>query len=258
MKNKVNKKNILIVILLIVLIIVLYIVYMTINVLGIFHEGNSKIYDVQNISVIENSPIQGKNIIFLGSSVTGGLQARGISFVDYIGKRHNINFIKEAVSGTTLVDNGEKSYVQRMLTIDKNYDADMFVCQLSTNDASKKLPIGEISQSKKLDDFDTSTITGSIEYIIGYASATWDTPVVFYTNTYYNDENYEEMVKRLYELQEKWDIDIIDMWNDKELNSINDETRKLYMRDIIIHPTKAGYLEWYTPKIETDIIKYMK
>lgn len=39
---------------------------------------------------------------------------------------------------------------------------------------------------------------------------------------------------------------IIDLWSDTDFNNITDQQRKLYMADKI-HPTKAGYLEWWTP-----------
>ncbi len=45
-----------------------------------------------------------KKIIFLGSSVTYGSAAGGVSFPDPICKKNGYEMIKEAVSGTTLVD----------------------------------------------------------------------------------------------------------------------------------------------------------
>ena len=57
------------------------------------------------------------------------------------------------------------------------------------------------------------------------------------------------MVELLYEIQKKWDIAIIDFWNDAEINSITDEERKIYLVDHI-HPTKAGYNEWWLPKFQ--------
>lgn len=34
--------------------------------------GNAEKYDVKNVLPLENSPLNGKNILFLGSSVTYG------------------------------------------------------------------------------------------------------------------------------------------------------------------------------------------
>ena len=79
--------------------------------------------------------------------------SKGVSFADFLEKTDGIIAIKEAVSGTTLVDIKENSYVSRMKTIDKNIKADAFVCQLSTNDATKEMPLGEISKSYDINDF---------------------------------------------------------------------------------------------------------
>ncbi|WOO89230.1 hypothetical protein RZE84_00585 [Mollicutes bacterium LVI A0075] len=72
--------------------------YKVTDIMGIFAAGNDSKYDLENVDVITDSPLDEQKIIFLGSSVTDGMQSRGISFVDYIGKRDNVDFIKEAVS----------------------------------------------------------------------------------------------------------------------------------------------------------------
>ena len=62
-------------------------------------------------------------------------------------------------------------------------------------------------------------------------------------------EAYASMVELLPQLEEKWGVSVIDLWNDTEFNAITAEQRELYMDDAI-HPTKAGYLEWWTPVME--------
>ena len=69
--------------------------------------------------------------------------------------------IKEAFSGTTLVDQnvwGQKSYITRMKTIDTSIKPDAFICQLSTNDATMNKPLGIISASHNLKDFDNASV----------------------------------------------------------------------------------------------------
>ncbi len=219
------------------------------NMLGVFNEGNYGEYSLKNTEAISDSPLNGKTIIFLGSSVTFGYGSLGVSFADFLEKSDGITAIKEAVSGTTLVDVKNNSYVSRIKTIDKNIQADAFVCQFSTNDATKEMPLGETSDSFNADDFDTQTVAGAIEFIIAYANETWNCPVVFYTQSKYDSEHYAKMVDLLYEIQKKWDITIIDFWNDAEINSITNDERKIYLVDHI-HPTKAGYKEWWLPKFQ--------
>lgn len=219
--------------------------------------GNAEEYRPENTSAMENSPLQGKRICFLGSSVTLGATSLDNSMAEYLGRRFDSSVVKEAVSGTTLVDNGKTSYIQRMLTnIDKNEDYSLFICQLSTNDASKKLPLGKITESKDLASFDTTTIAGAMEYIICYVQETWACPMMFYTGTRYDSVEYREMVELLPHLQEKWGIGVIDLWNEDAFNNITADERSLYMQDDI-HPTMAGYRDWWVPEMEKQILNYI-
>ena len=224
---------------------------------GIFAKGNGMEYGINNTEIVNDSPLEGKTGIFLGSSVTYGYGSLGVSFVDFLEKTDGLITVKEAVSGTTLADIRDNSYVARMKTIDKNIDADFFMCQLSTNDATKNLPIGEISGSFDIDDFDTQTIAGATEYIIAYAKETWNCPVIFYTQAKYDSQPYAQMVEMLLKLRDKWDITVIDFWNNEEINSITDEEKSLYLIDHI-HPSKAGYRLWWLPEIQKTLYDIVK
>ena len=215
--------------------------------------GNAAEYEMSKIPPLDSSPLNSKQIIFLGSSVTYGAASKGVSFVDYIGVRNGCQVIKEAVSGTTLVDNGSSSYIRRLKKMEVP-SADLFVCQLSTNDATQKKTPGEISQSRNMEDFDTTTVAGAMEYIIAYAQEKWNCPVVFYTNPKYDSDAYGNLVALLLQIADKWDISVIDLWNDTEFNNISQQERELYLADAI-HPTQAGYLEWWTPRMEADLYR---
>ena len=219
-------------------------------------EGNGEKYSLDNAAPNADSPIEGKTVLFLGSSVTYGSASGGVSFADYIGKRDGCTVIKNAVSGTTLVESGINSYVSRLKKLDAE-KVDLFVCQLSTNDASQKKELGKIIESKNLNDFDTKTIAGAIEYIICYSKEKWNCPVIFYTNPHYDSDLYGEMVDILKEAETKWGISVIDMWNDAGLNAALNKNTALYMADKI-HPTKAGYLEIWTPFMEKTVFEVMK
>ena len=227
------------------------------NMLGVFNEGNYGEYSLKDTASISDSLINGKTVIFLGSSVTFGYGSLGVSFTDFLEKTDGITAVKEAVSGTTLVDIKSNSYVSRMKKIDKNIKADAFVCQLSTNDATKEMLLGEISDSFSMNDFDTQTVAGAIEYIIAYAKETWNCPVVFYTQAKYDSGHYAKMVELLLEIQKKWNITVIDLWNNGEINSITEEERKIYLVDHI-HPTKAGYKEWWLPEFQKCLYEILK
>lgn len=227
--------------------------------IGPFVPGNAEKYAVSKTSQLPNSPLAGQTLFFLGSSITAGFASEGESFVDYIRKRNNCNCVKEAKSGTTLMDNGKQSYVERLNKFDTSAKSDAFLCQLSTNDTRYHglEKIGVISKSTNRKDFDITTTIGAIEYIISYARETWNSPIIFYTNTYFGDKNYEVLISKLYEIKEKWNIEIIDLYNDKELNNISADSRRLYMLSDNVHPLKAGYKLWWTPVIEKRLYEIM-
>ncbi len=205
-----------------------------------------------------SDPLSGLNLVWLGSSVTYGQNGGGYSMADYIADMHPAtNSYKYAISGTTLVEETASSYVTRMRYIDKDMDIDYFIVQLSTNDATNNKPLGELSDSFDMNDFDTATIYGAMEYIIAYAQETWGCPVLFYSGSYYESEAYGNMVQALLNVQEKWGIDIIDLWNNEEMTAIyGTDLYNSYMADTI-HPNKTGYVEWWGPEFEkvlTDVV----
>lgn len=209
-----------------------------------------------------DSPLKGMTILFLGSSVTYGSAAEGKSFVELLETLDGVNAIKEAKSGTTLADNisaltaPDDSYVRRLRTVDTSAHIDCVLCQLSTNDATMKLPLGEISDGADPGAFDTSTITGAMEEIIAYSRGTWDCQVIFYTGAYYDSEEYASMVGRLMELRDKWGIGVIDLYTDRDFNNIDEDTYNTYMADSI-HPTWEGYAGWWMPRIEHEMIRIL-
>lgn len=220
------------------------------------HPGNAAKYDLAQIRELKESPLREKNILFLGSSVTYGAASMGVSFVDDIAAKDGCRIVKEAVSGTTLVDADESSYVSRLKKVLAG-QIDLFVCQLSTNDATKNKPLGKVSTSWEKESFDTATVAGAIEYILAYVKEKWNCPMAFYTNPRYDSAVYGEMVTLLLKLAKKWEISVLDLWDDVSFNQITEEERKLYMADAI-HPTKAGYLIWWMPKIEEFLYREME
>lgn len=211
-------------------------------------------FELENIKELKDSPIEGKTILYLGSSVTYGYKNDGISFVEYIAKRNKTPYIKETVSGTTLTD-GENSYIERLLKVDKSSKVDFFVLQLSTNDAYCERKIGKLSSSFDIKDFDTSTIYGAIEYIIAYVRSIWGCPIIIYTNPYYSNLHYHKMVDMMEIVKDKWNVIIVDMYHDKNFESLNKENT--YMDDPI-HPNAKGYLLYMTPLIEMALYSASK
>lgn len=215
--------------------------------------GNSAEYGVVNTSTTQ-SPLANKTIAFLGSSVTFGFGSLAESFVDYLAKRDRILPIKEAVSGTTLINRDRfsknDSYVARLEKIDPQIKLSAFVLQLSTNDArTGREKMGKISQTGN---YDVLTIIGALEYILDYVKKTWNVPVFIYTNPQYQNDFYRTMVDQLPLLQQKWQFDIIDLYHAPEFNYSSEE-QALYQLDEI-HPTRAGYQIKWLPFFEQHLM----
>ncbi|MCM1411833.1 MAG: SGNH/GDSL hydrolase family protein [Lachnospiraceae bacterium] len=219
--------------------------------------GNAEQYHPENLTALEDSPLQGRRFLFLGSSVTNGSAALEVSVADYIRILDGCEVVKEAQNGTTLADNGGSSYLSRLKKVDTNQHFDAVIVQLSTNDAKQKVALGEVSDSREPDAFDTSTVVGSMEAIIAYAAETWDCPVIFYTGTKFESAEYQAMAETMPLLQEKWGIGVIDLWNNAEMNAVSEEDYAFYMSDEI-HPTQAGYLLWWTPVFQEYLYDVME
>lgn len=177
--------------------------------------------------------LKDKTVLFLGSSVTEGETAGGISFADLMVEQCGIKMIKEAVSGTTLADINETSYVARLKKIDKSKHIDLFICQLSTNDSGLGIELIKIEEA--------------IRFILTYVKSTFLCPIIFYTGTRFERESYGDMVKLLISLQDEYDFHILNLWDDEEMLSVSDEDYSRFMYDPV-HPTITGYREWWTPK----------
>ncbi len=214
--------------------------------------------EVKKETVDETDILSGKTIVWLGSSVTFG--DNGYSMAEAIDDKHSaLNTYKYAISGTMLTNVSDSSYVARMKEIDPNMEIDLFVVQLSTNDATNGQPLGDVSDSTAIGDFDDTTVTGAMEEIIAYVKETWKCPIVFYTGTYYESDEYQAMVDRTHELKDKWGIELVDLWNNENLKSMCTSGEiSSYMKIKYgteeemdpIHPNATGYQELWAPEFE--------
>lgn len=62
---------------------------------GYFKKGNSVRYDVSRIPFKKTSPLKGKTVVFLGSSVTKGFAAHNNAFAEYIAKKTAVSASKK-------------------------------------------------------------------------------------------------------------------------------------------------------------------
>ncbi len=242
--------------------------------------GNAPKYSLDSLETLKKSPLQGKTIFWLGSSITFGLTAHGEATADMLAKHNGGTCYKEAASGTTIANipateematiltqiigadpsKEDLSFTARIHNLPLDVQPDLFVLQLSTNDS--RLPaesIGAISESTDTADFDLATTLGGMEYIMAYVRNHWHCPVLIYTSPFLSDdEQYKAMLDNTYKVADKWSAYILDMTTDKAFNTVGRENYDLYMAPDGIHPTRAGYQLWWLPRFEEKITEILK
>ena len=246
-------------------------------------DANDAVFAASSVTKRENSPLEGKLFYWLGSSVTYGASSGGESMAEFLSALTGCTSVKEAVSGTTIFDDGgngdsgAKSYTRRMTNstvFDKDASPDAFICQISTNDCTNNrlTKRGEMLERvpRYPEDCDRSTTLGGVEYIIRYVTDTWGCPVYFYSGAYFGDSGaransnpkgseYGKLVEQVKEIAQKWyddgyEVKVIDLYGDEDFNAaVTDEYYKWCTSDPI-HPKKAGYLNWWTPYFEAFLL----
>ncbi len=235
---------------------------------GLRNEGNADIYNPENAPVNENSPIKGKTIFWIGSSVFYGYSAQNKSLGSYVEHMDGAKKVEALKPGATIADINERSYYHQILEHNRETDPviDLVVIQLTTNDCKGRTVVGEVSPYYDSSTFDSNTSIGSLEAIACYAMGTWDCPTLLISSPRFTKETtmtgmqdietYEELIEKSHELESKWDfLYFLDLWDNEEMfkdMEIGDDRHRLYMADSI-HSTKLGFLEWLLPQIRPAI-----
>lgn len=222
---------------------------------SIYLDGTTKTITEANLANYRNQTLyvntgdKRQVLMFVGSSVTYGTGSYGNTFADFLEDDYGYISNKRAISGTTLVTSNGGNYVQRMRDqISPNAKIDKFIVQLSTNDSGQGKPLGTMGTGTSLNDFDTTTIIGAMEYMIVYAKQTWDADVLFWTCQQHEDSRYDAMYYALLDLQKKYpDLGIIDFYSQPQLDSSLVENP--------VHPKLEGYRVW-TPYAAQCLAEY--
>ena len=189
---------------------------------------------------------------FLGSSVTYGATTNGKSFVELIDEDLRCDVVKEAVSGTNLANTKTSSYVARFQkAVDLKVEYEHFVIQLSTNDATNNMDYGTVGEETDPASFNTKTTAGAMEYLISYIRENFIADITFYTNPYYNNARYEQLIGVLDQIKAKWGIHVLDYYRYQDMERLDEATLKGYMSDAI-HPNANGY-RWVADIMEEHL-----
>jgi lysophospholipase L1-like esterase len=220
---------------------------------------NDPFWDCAHAPKIPDSPLEGKRLFFLGSSVTIGLRSANEAVADYLAAQDGAIVVKEAVSGTTLRQENpaDLSYLSRLLRSDAYRNGDKFdavIIQLSTNDAWEEKKLGI-----PLENENPATTYGAIEALITTVAKRFGCPLFFYSGSRYSDLNgkaYAQLVQGMKAIAEKRQIGFINLHDDSSFNDLGQAHYSYWMSDGI-HPFRAGYQAWWTPYFRAYLSQYL-
>lgn len=219
-----------------------------------------------NTDTTPDSPLYNSQIIKLGDSI---MRASGYTgFVESLADKYNMGVIDYSVGGATITYNGNGvNDIVRQVdnAITENRQTDYIVINGYTNDiiSSRNLPLGSISTLYD-SPLDTSTFTGSLEYIIKSLKNNWPEAKILYVIVHKMSsrpfDRQETWGQRIREVMRKWSIPIVDIYNEGQLNSYLPVMRDLYthkadgaVQGDSTHPNTLGYSKFYYPIFENVI-----
>ncbi|WP_390405501.1 SGNH/GDSL hydrolase family protein [Lacticaseibacillus jixiensis] len=208
--------------------------------------GNAPIWHPALCQLDPHAPLYGKQVLWLGSSITEGSGAKGVAMSDYLMAQDGLIATKQAVSGTALAGPEVNSYYVRLIEqVPPATPYDCAVVQLSTNDIRMNKPLGHITDAAKQQAFNTETTLGALEAILAYIQNTWACPVLIYSCIHPADHDYAALTAAMVPLQHKWQFTFLDLNHNAALNAAT-HANPLAMADDI-HPTQLGYRNLWTP-----------
>ena len=220
--------------------------------------GNSEAAEGEII--VQESVLNGKSALFVGDSICYGSQdtATERGWAGRIAKYYGLAYYtNNGVSGASLStarwrENGNASSkvqgkILFQVTQEASYYYDYIVLHGGVNDAWDSYPVGEMTDSFNVEDFDVSTYAGALEELFYYTTKQHPTARIGYLMNFYAPACTNGRVGDMSEyfavgkqICEKWNMPYFDMYNNAEITAALKFDTKEYTNDYI-HPIASGY-----------------
>ena len=200
------------------------------------------------VAVVEsNSALNGKTILFLGDSITAATRddATEKGWAGRIGTDYGAITTNAGWSGASVSTNKDSRIIAKMEE-NKNNTYDYVILHGGVNDAMTSAPLGTVSDSKNVADFDISTYAGALEELIYRAKEYFPTAKIGFIVNYQTPNStwggyttgmaaYFHTAKQVCE---KWDVPYIDLF----FGSVEVEGKMLsYSYDILDVDTATNF-----------------
>ena len=212
-------------------------------------------------------PLYGKSALFVGDSI---LQADADRACDYnwriypagqrswagrIGLRNKMTFTNAGKSGATIAETSSNNQIYTQLHKNKRHSFDFVILWGGINDAWKDVPIGSLSNSTNLDDFDQTTFYGGLEATLCSAKEWYADSTIAYVISYSMPlakdgvelntlrNGYGAYVDAIKAACEKWGVPYLNLYEDTDFctNVLKTGTSNYYFKDDGIHPYTPGH-----------------
>ncbi|MBQ8893429.1 MAG: hypothetical protein IJ043_03370 [Clostridia bacterium] len=215
--------------------------------------------DIEQFEVDTESPLYDKSALFCGDSICIGTQDDGglSGWAGRIARDYGMTYVNNGVSGASLSTardrywntDGSKQQgrILWQVTKEASYYYDYIILHGGVNDAWDSYPVGSISDSFDVEDFDVNTYAGALEELFYYTIKYHETSAIGYLMNFKapsctsgNISDMSEYFAVGKKICEKWGIPYFDMYNNEEITKALDFTTNTNTNDYI-HPTGKGY-----------------
>ena len=202
--------------------------------------------------IIYTSVTKNKNIIFFGDSITYGFLTKGYSWAEFIKDNYDFNTVINAgISDYRVSTYDDKNkWLTDTIISNANERYDYVIMQGGINDVLYNTPLGEITNSKRENDFDVNTFAGGLESYIYNAKKYFKDAKIGYIITYYTPNytergqkwsyvDYNKYIMMTKKILDKWNIKYLDLFSEEYSNILKVNT-KTYLPDNL-HLNYEGY-----------------
>lgn len=220
--------------------------------------------ELDKLKVLKN-----KTVMTFGDSIMHGDGNCFVGIADMLSQRYLMTPIDYSKGGSTFgrVTNRQQITSQISRASNENEIADIILINGGTNDMRKSKP-GSISDDFDYEKYGCEDFCSGMEYALGTLKDYYpDTPVVYIRvhNMEYGIERNELHFGNLaLDICEKWDIDVVDIFNETDFNTHDKEQKNIYTvhtktckNGDSIHPNKLGYYKFYIPLISEKAVEIL-
>ncbi len=213
--------------------------------------------------------LEGKTVMAFGDSIMHGDGNRFVGIADMLSQRYKMTPVDYSKGGATFstVKDREQISDQIRRAVKNKEEADIILINGGTNDMRKSLP-GTISQGFNYQLNGRADFASGMEYALGLLRDNYpDTPVVYiraHDMEYGIERNELHFGTIALDICDKWEIDVVDIFNDTDFNAHDDELKSVYTvhtklckNGDSIHPNRLGYYKFYLPLVSDKAVELL-